>query len=94
MPKARNQQISLSDTAYYHCVSRCVRRTFLCGNDSVTGKNYEHRKQWFTQRLAQLASVFAIDICAFSVMSNHVHTVLNIDTESAENWSEQDVVQR
>jgi len=26
MPRARSQQISLEDTPYYHCISRCVRR--------------------------------------------------------------------
>jgi hypothetical protein len=30
MPKPRSSQISLIDTAYYHCVSRCVKRAFLC----------------------------------------------------------------
>ncbi len=31
MPKPRSSQVSLIDTAYHHCVSRRVRRAFLCG---------------------------------------------------------------
>lgn len=44
MGLARKYQINLSDTRYYHCVSRCVRRAFLCGEDMLTGKSYEHRR--------------------------------------------------
>ena len=37
MRRARSQQISLQDTPYYHCVSRCARRAFLCGEDPASG---------------------------------------------------------
>jgi len=94
MPIPRNQQISLSDTPFYHCISRCVRRTFLCGIDSVTHKDYSHRKQWITERLALLSKTFAIDVCAYAIMSNHCHTVLKINEPQATAWSEAQVIQR
>jgi REP element-mobilizing transposase RayT len=92
MPQPRKSQISLCDTPYYHCVSRCVRRCFLCGIDSYSGQSYEHRRGWVEQRLLFLASVFAIDICAYAVMSNHVHVVLHVDVEQAHAWTDADVV--
>ena len=71
MTQARSQQVSLEDTLYYHCISRCVRRAFLCGEDHVTGGNYEHRKTWIVEKLKELSEVFAIDVCAYEIMSNH-----------------------
>ncbi|WP_198264701.1 transposase [sulfur-oxidizing endosymbiont of Gigantopelta aegis] len=93
MPTPRSQQISLSDTPYYHCISRCVRRTFLCGIDSVTNKDYSYRKQWFIERLALLSKTFAIDVCAYAIMSNHLHTVLKINASLAQSWSDETVIQ-
>ena len=94
MPKARKTQISLTDTPYYHCVSRCVRRAFLCGQDIQRGVSYEHRRQWVEDRLHLLAEVFAIDVCAYAVMSNHTHVVLHINEELVEAWSISEVILR
>jgi REP element-mobilizing transposase RayT len=94
MPKPRKTLISLETTSYYHCVSRCVRRAFLCGVDTLTGESFEHRRHWIVDRIKQLANIFAIEICAYSVMSNHYHVILHVDRQSALNWSDQEVIDR
>jgi REP element-mobilizing transposase RayT len=94
MPKPRKTLVSLEATPYYHCVSRCVRRAFLCGDDAPSGKSYEHRRQWIQDRMQTLAAVFAVDLCAFAVMSNHYHVVLHVDRHEAEGWSDTEVIRR
>ncbi|WP_027390279.1 hypothetical protein [Chrysiogenes arsenatis] len=94
MTLARNQQVFLDSTPYYHCISRCVRRAFLCGQDSVTGQNFDHRKQWIIDRMLMLSGIFAIDVCAYALMSNHYHLVVRIDARRVKCWSDEEVLER
>ena len=73
MPQPRYTQIDVDATPYYHCISRCVRRAFLCGDDPLSGRNFDHRKSWVVDKLADLTDIFAIRICAYAVLSNHFH---------------------
>lgn len=94
MTTARKNLIDPASTPYYHCMARCVRRAFLCGKDDFSGKNYEHRRQWVVDRLKELAEVFAIEICAYAVMSNHYHVVLHINREQSVSWDVREVLER
>ncbi|WOG26800.1 transposase [Endozoicomonas sp. 8E] len=94
MTQARSNLIDSGSTPYYHCVSRCVRRAYLCGEDHLTGNNFEHRRQWVVDRLRTLASIFAIEVCAYAVMSNHYHLVLHINTSEADKWNRDEILRR
>ncbi|MDU0112400.1 hypothetical protein RT723_05175 [Psychrosphaera aquimarina] len=94
MPRPRELQISLSDTPYYHCISRCVRRAFLCGEDKQTHQSYEHRRQWVEDKLLFLPQIFAIEVCAYAVMSNHTHLVLHVNEQQALNLNTTEVLTR
>jgi len=94
MAQARSRQISLEATPYYHCTCRCVRRAFLWGTDHLTSKDYSHRKQWVIDRLATLTQVYAIEVCAYAVMSNHYHVVVKINREQALQWRDEDIIHR
>lgn len=72
--------------AVYHCVSRCVRRASLIESSA--------RCEWIVARLEFLAEVFAIDVCDFAVMRNHVHLLLRTQPELAMAWSDEEVARR
>lgn len=94
MTVPRHQQISLDHTPYYHCTTRCVRRAFLCGDDRYSGHNFDHRKRWLERRLITLSEVFAIDLLAYAILSNHYHVVIRINVRQASLWSDEEVVER
>ena len=94
MTKPRKELVSIADTPYYHIVSRCVRRTFLCGYDRESNTDYEHRKQWIVDRIQLLSSLFSINLCSYAIMSNHYHLVVHIEPDRANSWSNQQVAQR
>jgi REP element-mobilizing transposase RayT len=53
-----------------------------------------HRRQWIEDKMLELASIFAIDLCAYAVMSNHYHVVLFIDKVCADNLSKSEFIER
>jgi REP element-mobilizing transposase RayT len=94
MTQPRSTLISLEATPYYHCISRCVRRAWLCGKDKETGRSFDHRKSWLVDRFKFLSEIFAVNIAAYAVMSNHYHLVLHVDFARAEAWPNEEVVGR
>jgi REP element-mobilizing transposase RayT len=90
----RRELLADGEIQVVHCVNRCVRRGFLCGVDELTGKNYEHRRQWMRNRLEFLAGVFAVDVLGFSVMSNHLHVILRNRPDVVKTWSDDEVARR
>jgi hypothetical protein len=88
MPTPRSRLVDVSVTPWYHCISRCVRRAFLCG------ENHSDRKQWIENRLRELVGIFAIECAGFSVMDNHLHLLLRIDSRKVEGWSGEEVARR
>ena len=76
----------------YHLVSRCVRQAFLCGVDG--DRDYSHRRGWLVDRMRQLAPCFAVDVYAYTVLSNHFHLVLRHDPLAGRGWSDEEVAWR
>lgn len=79
---------------FYHLVSRCVRRSYLCGYDRVTRRNYKHRKQWLIDRLMLLGKYFAVEVHAYTIMSNHFHLVVYYDPLACQRWTDEEVADR
>lgn len=72
---ARADLVDPAEVAVFHCFHRCVRRSYLCGDDPYTGRNYDYREAWLEERLKLLASAFGIDLVGFAIMSNRFHVV-------------------
>lgn len=81
-------------TGWYHCVTRCVRRAWLCGLDPYTGQSFDHRRQWVEDRIHELAGIFAVSVMSYAVMSNHLHVVLGVRPDVAEAWAGEEVADR
>ena len=95
MPRiCRRFLVDPTEVGIDHCVNRCVRRSFLCGKDPVSGKDYEHRRQWMQDRIQFLAGQFGVDVLGFAVPSNHLHVVLRNRPDVVQDWSDTEVARR
>ena len=88
MTMPRRQLVDVSVTRYCHFISRCVRRACLCG-EGVT-----HRRAWIEARLELLAKNFAVSVCGFAILDNHLHVLCRLDPGVADGWSDDEVVRR
>ena len=81
----------IAEESCYHCISRCVRRAYLYGQDSYSGKNYDHRKDWIRDRLQFLVTVFCIEVLACALMDNHLHLLIRTQPEFLQSLSDWDI---
>ncbi|MDA3963729.1 MAG: transposase [Planctomycetota bacterium] len=88
MTTARCTLVNEHQPGCYHLVTRCVRRAFLCGN------GYDHRKEWLLQRIRHMSQVFAVDVLAVAVMSNHLHLVVKNRPDRAKRWTPATLAER
>ena len=93
MRQPRKHQFDPASPPWLHCISRCVRRAYLCGEDHA-GRNVEHRKRWVEDRLRLIARSAACEVAGYAVMSNHLHVVLRMRPDLTAGWSALEVVRR
>lgn len=87
MPIARRRIVNPAVTRWYHCISECVRQTCLLSADPK-------RQRWLEHRLEELVQIFAIAVSGFSIMGNHLHTLIRLDPQRARKWSDEEVARR
>lgn len=92
--RPRGEVIDESRVGVYHVWMRCVRKMFLCGFDRYSKRDYSYRKEWFTERLAELSSIFAVDACVWAILSNHYHLIVRNRPDLVAQWSDEEVVRR
>lgn len=94
MTIARGELVSCEEVGVYHCISRCVRRAYLCGYDSFSGKSFEHRRVWIRNRLSFLVELFSVEVVAYAILSNHLHSLLRLRPDVSKSWSAREVARR
>ena len=60
----------------------------------MTGRNFEHRKNWIRERLHLLGECFAVAIHAYAIMSNHLHIVLQFNAAASAALSDEETASR
>jgi len=91
MAIARKKLFDPTHGPWIHAISRCVRRAFLCGGRDG---RYDHRRAWIEDRLELLTRVFACEVAAYAVMSNHLHVVVRMRPQEPGGWSADEVCRR
>ena len=94
MTLPRHQLIDRENGGWHHVVSRCVRRTWLCGPDSWSGIDFSHRKAWIEERVLKLTEIFSVRVYGYAVMSNHCHLAIEYRPQDAKALTDEEVARR
>ena len=95
MPSSsRRTVVEKGEVGVYHCWNRCVQRAWLCGQDPVTGIDYEYRREVIEEVERQLAGLFAIDIGFHAEQANHLHLILRTRPDLAATYLDDEVRRR
>jgi hypothetical protein len=92
--KCRGEVVDPSEIQVFHVLNRTVRRCFLFGQDPLTGKNYDHRKELIEGWLRQFAGCFGIDLLSFAILSSHYHLMLRSRPDVVASWDDTEVARR
>lgn len=91
---SRTESCSDHEINVVHCINRCVRRGFLCGQDAVTGNHQEHRREWILAHIEFLAGAMGVEVLGYAIMSNHFHLVLRNRPGIMTDWSDDEIAVR
>ena len=91
---SRSEVIDPDEVTIVHVINRTVRRCFLIGNDTVSGRNFDHRKVWIEELLQHFAACFGIDLLCYSILSNHYHLILRTRPDVVLQWDDTEVARR
>jgi putative transposase len=94
MTYPRAHLVDAENGGLYHCLSRCVRRAWLYGEDAASGRSFEHRKEWVEHCLLNLASIFTVNLFGYAVLSNHYHLIIETLPHEARQLTDVEVAQR
>ena len=90
----RGDKIDPREVQIVHAISRTTRACWLFGDDPCSGKNYDHRKVWIENLIEHFAAYFAIDVLAYSILSNHHHQMLRSRADIVQTWDDTEVARR
>jgi len=94
MRRLRRNTICLDECSCYHVITRCTRQLHLLADEDGGQDEGSQRKEFLLQQLKRLATFTAVGVAGFSLMDNHLHLLLKVDTDSARGWSDREVVRR
>lgn len=57
-------------------IALCATGVSVWRRYRLTGRSFEHRRQWVEDRIHELAGIFGVAIWGYAVIGNHLHVVV------------------